>query len=140
MAKRKIEQHLVTLHPPCKKAACELPPSHSPPQCLAPKRKRKLDHDSSTVPEVTQSSPCRRVIPEDNTTSRKKTKLAETQPSKAPYKCEVDEDFREFNSYEFWKAPLPEVDFSEIEFESCDDNKTKATLVSSTGTTDDMDS
>ncbi|KAM4810340.1 uncharacterized protein C9orf40 homolog [Rhinophrynus dorsalis] len=132
MAKRKAEQQLVTLSPPCKKRSSDVPssPTQCPPQALhiSPKRKRKLDPDSAprlaaTIlslgekshddgdPEITSHVPC------------KKQRVAEGQSSKAPvYKCQNDEAFREFNSFEYWRPPLPEVDFSEISGEADGDN------------------
>ncbi|XP_063313266.1 uncharacterized protein C9orf40 homolog [Pelobates fuscus] len=124
MAKRNLEQHPVTLRcPPCKKRACELPPlsDELPPHGTRLGAKRKLESDPGV--QLLTPSPC--ASPADCTLPpSKKPRAAQTEGDKAPvYKCQDDENFREYNSYQFWKTPLPDIDFSEITTETTEDNK-----------------
>ncbi|CAJ0956107.1 unnamed protein product [Ranitomeya imitator] len=127
MAKRKCEQPLIAVLPPCKRPLCELPPypRHCPPHAMqvSAKRKRKPE------PEAIPSPDCGRPPPRDGTPdpshpSSKKPRPAENQcTTAAAYQCQKDEAFREYNSFHFWRSPLPDVDFSELVAGTCDGDK-----------------
>ncbi|XP_075454466.1 uncharacterized protein C9orf40 homolog [Ascaphus truei] len=135
MAKRKAELQLVTPHLAFKRLAPDLPPSPTQraPQVvqLTPRRKRKLSPDTTVPLGETPSPLCDRSPEEDNPTASstpcKKQRAAESQQNKSPvYKCQSKDDLSQFNSFQYWRNPLPEVDLSEITGETCE-NKTKLT-------------
>ncbi|KAM3936980.1 uncharacterized protein C9orf40 homolog [Leptodactylus fuscus] len=136
MAKRKCEQPLIALLPPCKRPLSEL--AVCPRRCMphtvqvSPKKKRKLE------PEVIPAAECERLqAPSECATTEvhppsKKLRLAESQGTKASpdFQCQKDEAFREYNSFHFWRTPLPDIDFSELADGSCDSDR----QVTSSGT------
>ncbi|XP_040212144.1 uncharacterized protein C9orf40 homolog [Rana temporaria] len=113
MTKRKCElQSLVTVLPPCKK---QLSSRRCTPDVLQvfPVRKRKLEPESGPPVEG-----CERVLPPCPPSSPppcKKLREAENMHSQEPlYKCQNDEAFPEYNSFRYWRSPLPDIDFSEL--------------------------
>ncbi|XP_053312669.1 uncharacterized protein C9orf40 homolog [Spea bombifrons] len=146
MAKRKLEQQLVTFHPPCKKSAYESNLCAPQSTHIAPRRKRKLDSDPDGVSEVTTPSvpcetPARERSPEGSVpVSSKKKRLEESRSVKAAvYKYQDDEKFSEFNTFQFWKTPLPQVDLSEIAAGTCEDSN-NITQIATRDVTEEMDS
>ncbi|OCU01116.1 uncharacterized protein LOC108714527 [Xenopus laevis] len=129
MAKRKAEHHVATLAPPCKMHAGELSsyqyePSSDP---LTPRRKRKLGVDVCV--DVILPARCNSKTPEQETLPAaqppvpcKKQRVMESK-STNEYKCQNDDDFKEYNSFNYWRTPLPEIDLSEIIIEPEEVNK-----------------
>ncbi|XP_077331052.1 uncharacterized protein C9orf40 homolog [Lithobates pipiens] len=117
MTKRKCElQSLVSVLPPCKKPLssrrCTPDVFH-----VFPVRKRKLEPESGPPLEE-----CEKVLPPCPPSSPpacKKLRGAESPPRKEHYKCQNDEAFPEYNSFQYWRTPLPDIDFSEIPDECC---------------------
>ncbi|XP_073508906.1 uncharacterized protein C9orf40 homolog [Phyllobates terribilis] len=117
MAKRKCEQPLVALLPPCKRPLSELPvySRHCTMQVSA-KRKSRQEPEAIPYPE------CER--PPSHPSS-KKLRPAESQgtTAAADFQCQKDEAFREYNSFQYWRTPLPDIDFSELVDGTCDGDK-----------------
>ncbi|CAI9535915.1 unnamed protein product [Staurois parvus] len=120
MTKRKCElQSLVTVLPPCKKP---LPSKRCTPDVVQifPVRKRKLEPESAPPEEE-----CERVLPPFPATTSspppcKKMRGAENSHSQElQYKCQNDEAFPEYNSFQYWRTPLPDIDFSELSDTLC---------------------
>ncbi|KAE8633112.1 hypothetical protein XENTR_v10001785 [Xenopus tropicalis] len=125
MAKRKAEHQVATLPPPCKMLAWEISsfqyePSNSP---STPRRKRKLEVDACL--DVIQSPSCNKspeIVPDSQPSLPcKKQRVMESKSKE--YKCQSDDDFKEFNSFNYWRTPLPEIDLSEINIEPEEVNK-----------------
>ncbi|KAM4052744.1 uncharacterized protein C9orf40 homolog [Anomaloglossus baeobatrachus] len=123
MAKRKCEQPLVALLPPCKRPVYSRHCTSHTMQ-VSPKGKRKLE------PETIPSPECDRTPPQDGAPaaaqpSCKKPRPAESHGAIADtaYQCQKDEAFSEYNSFHFWRTPLPDIDFSELVDGVCDGDK-----------------
>ncbi|KAM5194382.1 uncharacterized protein C9orf40 homolog [Mantella aurantiaca] len=122
MTKRKCElQSLVTVLPPCKKPLCSQRCSTD-----TPGRKRKLAPESGpSVEDITPSPECERVLPSSPAHASpsppcKKLRATECPQTPLPqYKCQKDEAFQEYNSFQYWRNPLPDIDFSELSDELC---------------------
>ncbi|XP_075067092.1 uncharacterized protein C9orf40 homolog [Mixophyes fleayi] len=125
MSKRKVEQQpLGTLLPPCKRRVWE--PSQWSRHCtpedvhIAPRQKRKLEPRSAPSVETISSPECERLTQEDRPAASshppcKKPRVSQSNDATAvEFRCQKDEAFCEFNSFHYWRTPLPDVDFSDI--------------------------
>ncbi|KAG8595788.1 hypothetical protein GDO81_001634 [Engystomops pustulosus] len=139
MAKRKCEQPLIALLPACKRPLRELSVYSRPctPHTLqgAPKRKRRPEpspqRESPPLPPHTEDTAAQSHPPS------KKPKLSPGTTASPDYQCQKDEEFNEYNTFHFWRTPLPDIDLSELDG-ACDSDK----QATSTGTDvlEEMDS
>ncbi|KAG8455257.1 hypothetical protein GDO86_001453 [Hymenochirus boettgeri] len=117
MAKRRAEQQVDTVPPPCKKLAwgvsiqCGQKASYFPPR-----RKRTLTPDPEG-PELTSPLAANKDHPRED-----RPAIHPPIPRKKGRSSEItfqnDEEFKEFNSFNYWRTPLPEIDLSEITTEA----------------------
>ncbi|XP_073399859.1 uncharacterized protein C9orf40 homolog [Dendrobates tinctorius] len=137
MAKRKCEQLRIAVLPPCKRPLCELPvyPRHWPPHTMQVSAKRKRKPEAMPSPEC-ERPPLREGSTDASHPASKKLRPAENHGA-TDYQCQKDEAFREYNSFHFWRPPLPDVDFSELVDGTCDGDKQSSSA--GTETLEEMD-
>ncbi|XP_068092627.1 uncharacterized protein C9orf40 homolog [Hyperolius riggenbachi] len=133
--KRKCEaQLLAPVLPPCKRALREPPAATT--TCYSPDTgrlmKRKLEPECAALVDTVISSPeCERKlrtaedIPAETASSpypcKKRRMTAQSLERGTPdFQCQKDEAFPEYNSFQYWRTPLPDIDFSEIAVEPCE--------------------
>ncbi|KAM4710572.1 uncharacterized protein O3C94_000467 [Discoglossus pictus] len=122
MAKRKAEHQLVTIEEPCKRRAWDIPASLSDLHTEHPTSKRKLEPDSEDLPtpeckrasrEETPHTPCKRQRMKEPSIQCKRQREEESS-TQCKRQDENDNDLSEYNSFQYWRVPLPKVDLSEI--------------------------
>nr|DBA28049.1 TPA: hypothetical protein GDO54_008463 [Pyxicephalus adspersus] len=125
--KRKCEaQPIVTVLPPSKRTLyskrCnpdivqvtlvrkrKMEPEKGPPVQVIARTSESCEKVLTAFPAATSSPPpCKKLRAEES---------PEWQHSQ--YKCQKDEAFPEYNSFQYWKTPLPDIDFSELSGKLC---------------------